>query len=195
MKIITREFLRYKFLNSLFMGLSIGSIFIIYTPLEPSVYSAGGIILALCMLGVAKLYAKILHVGYFFKISLFVELALLFAIAFFLLFEENYTSALIYYISYQATFIFGSYLVRAETLFLKKSSLLTFVDVAKQKGYLVGMALSYLFYKLLENLLHVSDKNLQVYDMNLALFINELAIIFFLIRSFQKEKDDLHRVV
>jgi hypothetical protein len=144
---------------------------------------------------VAKLYAKILHVGYFFKISLFVELALLFAIAFFLLFEENYTSALIYYISYQATFIFGSYLVRAETLFLKKSSLLTFVDVAKQKGYLVGMALSYLFYKLLENLLHVSDKNLQVYDMNLALFINELAIIFFLIRSFQKEKDDLHRVV
>jgi hypothetical protein len=195
MKIITREFLRYKFLNSLFMGLSIGSIFIIYTPLEPSVYSAGGIILALCMLGVAKLYAKILHVGYFFKISLFVEVALLFAIAFFLLFEQNYTSALIYYISYQATFIFGSYLVRAETLFLKKSSLLTFVDVAKQKGYLVGMALSYLFYKLLENLLHVSDKNLQVYDMNLALFINELAIIFFLIRSFQKEKDDLHRVV
>ncbi len=191
MKIITREFLRYKFLNSLFMGLSIGSIFIIYTPLEPSVYSAGGIILALFTLFVAKLYAKILHVSYFFKISLFVELALLFAISYFLLFEENYTSALIYYISYQATFIFGSYLVRAETLFFKKSALLTLVDVVKQKGYLAGMALSYLFYKLLEKAYHVENKNIQVYEMNLALFFVELAIIFFLMRSFKKEKDDL----
>ena len=191
MKIITREFLRYKFLNSLFMGLSIGSIFIIYTPLEPSVYSAGGIILAHFTLFVAKLYAKILHVSYFFKISLFVELALLFAISYFLLFEENYTSALIYYISYQATFIFGSYLVRAETLFFKKSALLTLVDVVKQKGYLAGMALSYLFYKLLEKAYHVENKNIQVYEMNLALFFVELAIIFFLMRSFKKEKDDL----
>ena len=173
------------------MGLSIGSIFIIYTPLEPSVYSAGGIILALFTLFVAKLYAKILHVSYFFKISLFVELALLFGISYFLLFEENYTSAFIYYISYQATFIFGSYLVRAETLFLKKHTILTFVDVAKQKGYLAGMALSYLFYKLLEKAYHVENKNIQVYEMNLALFFVELAIIFFLMRSFKKEKDDL----
>ena len=188
MTIIYREFLKYKFLNSLFMGLSIGSIFIIYTPLEPSVYSAGGIILALCMLFIAKLYTKILHVNYFYRISLLVEVIMLFAIAYFLLFSQNYTTALIYYISYQATFTFGSYLVRAETLFLKKSTLLTLVDVIKQKGYLVGMALSYLFYKLLENLLHVSDKNLQVYDMNLALFINELAIIFFLMRSFQNKR-------
>ena len=114
---------------------------------------------------------------------------MLFAIAYFLLFSQNYTTALIYYISYQATFTFGSYLVRAETLFLKKSTLLTLVDVIKQKGYLVGMALSYLFYKLLEILLHVSDKNLQVYDMNLALFFVELAIIFFLMRSFQNKRE------
>lgn len=173
------------------MGLGIGSIFTVYVPLEPSVYSAGGIILAVCMLLVAKLYVKILHVGYFFKISLFVELVLLLGITYFLLFSFNYTSALLYYISYQASFIFGSYLVRAETLFLKKSTLLTFVDVAKQKGYLAGMALSYLFYKFLEFGLHVSDKNMQVYGMNLVLFINELVIIFFLIRSFTKEQDDL----
>lgn len=188
MKIIFREFLKYKFLNSLFMGLSIGSIFIIYTPLSPSVYSAGGIILALSMLGIAKLYYKILHVEYFYRISLFVELILLFAIAYFLLFGQNYTTALIYYISYQATFTFGSYLVRAETLFLKKPTLLTLVDVVKQKGYLAGMLLSYLFYKLLETLLHVSDKNLQVYDMNIALFIVELAIIMYLLRSFQHKR-------
>ncbi len=171
------------------MGLSIGSIFIIYTPLSPSVYSAGGIILALSMLFIAKLYYKILHVDYFFKISLFVELILLFAIAYFLFFSYDYTTALIYYVSYQATFTFGSYLVRAETLFLKKATLLTLVDVIKQKGYLAGMLLSYLFYKLLEKVLHVSDKNLQVYDMNIALFIVELAIIVYLLRSFQKKRD------
>ena len=179
------------------MGLSIGSIFIIYTPLEPSVYSAGGILLAISMLFIAKLYYKILHVSYFYRISLFVELIMLFCISWFLLFSQSYTTALIYYISYQATFTFGSYLVRAETLFLKKSALLTLVDVVKQKGYLAGMALSYLFYKLLEKALHpqgtshVSDKNLQVYEMNLLLFFVELAIIIFLIRSFSKEEDDL----
>lgn len=170
------------------MGLSIGSIFIIYTPLQPSVYSVGGIILAISMLGIAKLYYKILHVDYFYRISLLVEFILLFAIAYFLLFSYDYTTALIYYISYQATFTFGSYLVRAETLFLKKANLLTLVDVVKQKGYLTGMLLSYLFYKLLETLLHVSDKNLQVYDMNIALFIVELAIIMYLLRSFQHKR-------
>lgn len=178
------------------MGLSIGSIFIVYTPLEPSIYSAGGILLALSMLFVAKLYTRLLHVNYFYRISLLVELVMLFAIGWFLLFSQNYTSALVYYISYQATFTFGSYLVRAETLFLKKSSLLTFVDVVKQKGYLFGMLLSYLFYKLLENLYHISNKNQQVYDMNIALFIVELAIILFLLRSFTvRESNDISRVV
>ncbi|MDD2356869.1 MAG: hypothetical protein PHX13_03040 [Thiovulaceae bacterium] len=189
MKIIFREFLKYKFLNSLFMGLSIGGIFIIYTPLSPSVYSAGGIILAFSMLTIAKLYYKILHIEYFYRISLFVELILLFAMGYFLLFGQNYTTALVYYISYQATFTFGSYLVRAETLFLKKANLLTLVDVIKQKGYLAGMLLSYLFYKLLEKALHTSDKNLQVYDMNLLLFFVELAIIIYLLRSFQRKRD------
>ena len=177
------------------MGLSIGSIFIVYTPLEPSIYSAGGIVLALSMLFIAKLYTRLLHVNHFYHISLLVELIMLFAIGWFLLFSQNYTTALVYYISYQATFTFGSYLVRAETIFLKKSSLLTFVDVVKQKGYLFGMLLSYLFYKLLENLYHVNDKNLQIYGMNIVLFMVELAIIFFLIRSFVKEQDDLPRVV
>ena len=170
------------------MGLGIGSIFIVYAPLEPSVYSAGGIILAFSMLLVAKLYYKILTIEYFYRISLLVELIMLFGMGWFLLFSFNYMSALVYYISYQATFTFGSYLVRAETLFLKKSALLTLVDVIKQKGYLAGMLLSYIFYKLLENTLHVSDKNIQVYEMNITLFIVELAIIFFLIRSFAKEK-------
>ena len=40
-------FIRYKFLNSLFLGLSVGAVFVLYTPLSPAVFSAGGIGLAL----------------------------------------------------------------------------------------------------------------------------------------------------
>ena len=39
LRINNRNFIKYKFFNSLFLGTSIGSIFTIYTPLEPSVYS------------------------------------------------------------------------------------------------------------------------------------------------------------
>ena len=39
-------FIIYKWFNSLFLGVSIGSVFTIYEPLEPSVYSLGGIALA-----------------------------------------------------------------------------------------------------------------------------------------------------
>ena len=184
-KLHVRNFILYKFLNSLFLGLSVGTIFSIYTPLAPSLYSLGGILLALAMLLIAKLYYKILHVDYFYRISLLVEVVLLFAIAYFLLRGYNYTTALIYYIGYQVTFTFGSYLVRAETLFLKKTKNLTWVDVAKQKGYLAGMLLSYLFYIFLEKFLHVRDKQSQVYDINILLFLLELLIILALLRSFK----------
>ncbi len=53
LKINYRAFISYKFFNSLFTGISVGSIFIIYTPLSPSVYSLGGIVLAALMLVVA----------------------------------------------------------------------------------------------------------------------------------------------
>jgi hypothetical protein len=109
LRINNRNFIKYKFLNSLFLGTSIGSIFTIYTPLEPSVYSIGGIILAVGMLLVATLYSKILNINYFYKISLFVELVILSVIIAFLLFSFNYQIALLVYIGYQVTFMFGSY--------------------------------------------------------------------------------------
>ncbi len=186
-KLNTREFIKYKLLNSLFLGFSVGTIFAIYTPLSPSIYSMGGILLAIGMLVIAKFYYKILNMKYFYKISLLVELVLLFAITYFLIFSYNYTTALIYYIGYQLTFTFGSYLIRAETLFLKKTKNITFVDVAKQKGYLIGMLLSYLFYKFLEEVLHVSDKEVQVYDIHFLLLVIQIAIIFYLLKSFQKQ--------
>ena len=64
----------------------------------------------------------------------------------FLVFSYSYQIALCVYIGYQITFVFGSYLVRGETLILKKESLLKAVDISKQSGYLIGLLLSYLIY-------------------------------------------------
>jgi predicted MFS family arabinose efflux permease len=186
LRIIPREFIRYKFLNSLFLGLSVGAIFVVYRPLNPSIYSVGGIALAVGMLIVAKFYEKIMNIGYFFKISLLVEIVMLLIIAYFILNPYNYMSALIVYIGYQLTFVFGSYLIRAETMILKKDKLLTMVDSAKQIGYLTGMAGSYIFYKVL-SYLGVSDKKDQVYDLHFLLFVCEVAVIWFLLRSFKKD--------
>ncbi|MBU0719923.1 hypothetical protein KJ877_01130 [bacterium] len=184
LKINIREFLKYKFLNSLFLGTSVGSIFTVYAPIEPSIYSLGGILLAFGMLVVAKFYYKILNIEYFYKISLFVEAVLFVVMLWFLLFSYSYMSALLIYAGYQVTFTFGSYLIRAETLFLKKTQAITWVDVAKQKGYLAGMFLSYALYKFLELYLHISDKQIQVYMIHFLLLAIQTAIIFYLLKSF-----------
>jgi len=181
----TREFLKYKLLNSLFLGLSVGSIFVLYTPLMPSIYSIGGVLLALSMLVVAKFYYKILNIHYFYKISLFIELILLSVLVYFLLFSYSYITALIIYIGYQITFVFGSYLVRAETLFLKKTKFLEYVDVAKQKGYLLGMVFSYFFYTFLEKFFEIHDKQVQVYNIHFLLVCVEVMIIYYLTHSFR----------
>jgi hypothetical protein len=188
LKIKNRNFLKYKFFNSLFLGISVGSIFIIYTPLEPSIYSIGGILLAFAMLFIAKLYTKILTIKYFYKISLFVEFIILLSILIFLIFSYSYQTALFIYAGYQLTFAFGSYLIRAETLFLKRRTILTFVDVAKQKGYLIGMVISYLFYKTLENVFEITNHQIQVYNLHFLLVIIETCIILLLIQSFKQDK-------
>ena len=90
LRINNRNFIRYKFFNSLFLGTSIGSVFTIYSPLEPAVYSIGGIALAVSMLFIATLYSRILNINSFYKISLFVELVILCVIIAFLLFSFNY---------------------------------------------------------------------------------------------------------
>ena len=188
LKINHRAFISYKFFNSLFTGISVGSIFIIYTPLSPSVYSLGGIVLAALMLVVAMFYAKILNNHYFFRISLFVELVLLAMVVYFLLFSYSYQTALMIYIGYQLSFVFGSYLVRAETLALKKDKILTFVDVAKQAGYLIGLAISFLFYKVLEYRFGIIDNQFQVYNLHYLLVVVEVLIIYLLAKSFSKVK-------
>ncbi len=141
-----KNFIVYKFFNSLFLGTSIGSIFIIYSPLEPAIYSVGGIVLAFGLMAVAYFYEKILNIEFFYKISLFVELVILGVIISFLIFSYSYEIALCVYIGYQITFIFGSYLGRVETLLLKEKSILKAVDISKQAGYMVGLLLSYIIF-------------------------------------------------
>jgi len=183
--IIPEWFIRYKFFNSLFLGLSVGAIFTLYAPLEPSIYSLGGVFLALAMLLVARLYNYILNATWFFRISLFVEVVLLLAILYFLYHAYSYQTALLMYIGYQITFIFGSYLVRAETLLLKTDTLLTKLDTAKQLGYLLGMGISYVFYKVV-NLYGIESNQTQVYDLHFLLLTIEVMVIILILKSFKK---------
>ena len=111
-------FVRYKFLNSLFLGLSVGAVFTLYTPLSPAIFSAGGIGLALGTLIVATQYRRILAPGWFFRLSLLVELVTLSGVAAVLILPLELPLALFVYIGYQLTFSLGNYLVRCETLLM-----------------------------------------------------------------------------
>ena len=188
LKIVPKNFIKYKFFNSLFLGLSMGSIFTIYAPLKPSIYSIGGIILAVGMIVVAKFYEKILNIEYFFKISLLVEFVILAVVVYFLINPYNYMTALFVYSGYQLTFMFGSYLVRAETLLLKKDTLLSKVDMAKQFGNLAGMLISFLFYKALEYFFAITNNKIKVYDIHYLLLLCEIIIIILIFMSFRKDK-------
>ena len=185
LRIIPQRFILYKFFNALFLGLSIGAVFTLYAPLSPKVFSIGGIVLALGMLLVARLYPYLINIKSFFYISIAVEAILLLAMLLFLLVGYGYQSALILYIAYQLTFVFGNYLVRSETLFLTDKKLLMRLDTAKQFGYLLGMGLSYLFYEVLERL-HITRTKEQVYYLHLLLIVMELITIWQLARSFGK---------
>lgn len=163
-----------------------GSIFVLYTPLEPSIYSLGGIFLAIGMLVVAKFYNKIMNIEAFFYITLLVEVVVLAFICAFLILNYSYMSALLVYLGYQITFVFGSYLVRMETIALRRTEFISFADVMKQKGYLVGLVLSYLFYKLLDYI-NITDKQVQVYDLHIGLLALEVVIVVMIFRSFGKK--------
>ena len=185
LKIIPSWFIRYKFFNSLFLGLSVGAIFTLYAPLEPSIYSLGGVLLAMGMLLVARFYHHILNAEWFFRISLFVEVVLLLAMLYFIYASYTYQTALLLYVGYQVTFLFGSYLIRAETLLLKTDTLLTKLDTAKQLGYLAGMGIAYLIYKAFAY--HgIENPQDQVYDLHFLLIGIEVVVIVLIMKSFKR---------
>ena len=185
LKLIPFWFIRYKFFNSLLLGLSVGAIFTIYIPLEPSVYSLGGVALAVGMLLIARFYSQILNTEWFFRISLLVEIVLLLIMLYFLFKPYTYQTALLIYIGYQFTFVFGNYLIRAETLLLEEDRLLTRLDTAKQLGYLLGMGGAYLFYKLL-TYYGIENNQDQVYDLHFLLITVETVVIFLILKSFSR---------
>ena len=135
MELNRKYFLLYKLFNSSFTGLSVGILFTIYKPLEdPSIYSLGGIVLAASMLLIALFYEKLLNINSFFKISLIVEIVMLFTLLVFLSLNISFISALLIYCLYQFTFIFGGYLVRAETLVAHDKDFLSKIDIAIHPG-------------------------------------------------------------
>ena len=113
---------------------------------------------------------------------------MLLTIVIFFIFKISYFSALLIYSLYQLTFIFGGYLVRAETLVAKEKDFLSRIDVAKQVGYLIGLSISYLFYKFLEHFYSISDGVQQIEILHYILIFLQICIICCLFFSFQFSK-------
>ena len=186
MQLVEKNFLIYKLLNSSFTGLSIGILFKIYEPLDPEIYSIGGMVLAVAMIVIAKFYEKLLNIQSFYRISLFVEAVMLLTVISFLVLGYSLTSALVIYCGYQLTFIFGGYLVRAETLVTHRKELLSKIDMLKQTGYLVGLGASFLFYKLLDLGLEITVPNDQIIVLHYVLILLQSVILLLVISSFKK---------
>ena len=190
MKLVEKNFLIYKLLNSSFTGLSVGILFTIYEPLDPEIYSLGGMVLAGAMLIIAKLYERLLNIKSFFAISMLVETVMLLTIITFLILKYSVTSALMIYCGYQLTFIFGGYLVRAETLVAHRKELLSSIDVNKQVGYLVGLGASFLFYRLLDLGFEIKDKKVQIDILHYLLILLQSAILLIVFFSFEKDRGE-----
>ena len=186
MQLVEKNFLIYKLLNSSFTGLSIGILFKIYEPLDPEIYSIGGMVLAVAMIVIAKFYERLLNIQSFYRISLFVEAVMLLTVISFLVLGYSLTSALVIYCGYQLTFIFGGYLVRAETLVTHRKELLSKIDMLKQAGYLVGLGASFLFYKVLDMGLGITVPNDQIIVLHYVLILLQSVILLLVISSFKK---------
>ena len=182
------NYLKYKFFNSLFLGISVGSYITIYSPLDIKTFSIGGIFLAVAMIVIAKYYNEIININYFKKISLIVEYCILISLLILLIFSFSYAISLAIYVIYQITFSFGSYLVRAETMLFNEKEIISKLDVIKQQGTLIGMGFSFVFYKLIENYLLIDDNETQVYYVHFVLVIVQLITIVFLTNSFVVRK-------
>ena len=109
----------------------------------------------------------------------------------------SYHTALLLYIGYQVTFLFGNYLIRAETLLLQTDTLLTRLDTAKQLGYLLGMGISYIIYNFFEHY-EIKDPQEQVYTLHFLLLLIEFLLIILIIKSFKKtngEKESIQKII
>ena len=189
LKINNKAFIRYKFFNSLFFGIAIGSYVTQYEPLKIVDFPIMGIIFSLLAIPIAMMYKKIMTINYFYQFSLFVEAIMMIWIIAFLMDPFSYQIALLIYIARQATFLFGDFLGRAETIFIKKTEILSSIDVAKQLGAISGMIISVVFYKILEHKFFITENEPQVFYIHFLLCIIEISIILLLVKAFQKIKE------
>ena len=187
-EINNRNYLKYKFFNSLFLGAGIGSYISQYQPIKISEIAILGIIFAFLSLFIAKIYHKIIYKKYFFQISLFVEFVMVFWMLFFLFFPFSYKIALLIYVARSLTFLFGDYLQRSETYLLKKKKIFSFIDVNRQIGIIVGMVFAVIYYYILEEYFQITENQKLVYYIHFILFGVECMIIYFLLKSFRKAK-------
>lgn len=182
-----RFYCTYKLLNSLFLGVSLGTIFIIYAPLSPKTYSIGGISLALGAFILTLFYTKILQTKPYKRILLGLEVVPFGYILAYLLFPNTFFGAIMIYALYQITFIFGDYLGRAETLIFSRKVILSALDKHKQIGYLLGLGIAFVFYTILESF-GIEQKEAQVYSIHFLLLLLQCAVFLTLFYSFKKTK-------
>ena len=178
LEINNRTYLFYKFLNSLFLGVGIGSYVSQYQPIKISEIALLGILFALLSIIIAKVYHKIIYEKYFFIISLFIEIIMLFWIFIFLIFPFSYKIALLIYVCRSITFLFGDYLSRTETYLFKKKKIFSFIDINRQTGLIIGMIFAVGFYYVLEHFFAITDNQTLVYYIHFILIFIEIGIIY-----------------
>ncbi|MEE2699931.1 MAG: hypothetical protein VYD71_01030 [Bacteroidota bacterium] len=181
-----RNYLKYKFFNSLFLGAGIGSYISQYQPIKIAEIAILGIIFALLSIIIAKLYHKIIYKRYFFRISLFVELVMVFWMLCFLIFPFSYKIALLIYVSRSLTFLFGDYLQRSETHLLKKKKIFSFIDINRQIGTIIGMLFAVIFYYVVEEYFSITENQKLVYLIHHFILVIEFFIIYYLLKAFRK---------
>lgn len=185
--IALRLYLTYKLLNSIFLGVSLGTIFTIYAPLNPKIYSLGGIALALGAFILSLFYSKLLNLKPYKKILLGLEILPFFYLFAYLLFPNTFFGALIVYTLYQIGFIFGDYLGRTETLLLPRKTILSHLDKRKQIGYLLGLVITFIFYTILE-FFGILQKESQIYAIHFLLLLLQCAVFLTLFSAFRQTR-------
>ncbi len=182
-KINIRSYIHYKLANSLYAGAAMGSIFVIYASLPPALFSAGGVALAFGGWLLAFFYMRLMKFSSFFVVGFGVELVSLALTIGFLRFGASSWIAFFVYFAYQFVFLFGNYLVRAETKLFRKTTLFAMFDRARQLGYLGGLGFSFLFYEWLGHI-GIVDARVQIGYLYWSLFAVQIFVLFFYTRAF-----------
>ena len=150
------RFIAYKSINAFFQGVW-GTAYVgLMTPLAPEIFSAGGIGFSIGTSVVALAYSRLFNLKWFFRISITVEVVALISVIAILLYPPGFALAAGIYLGFQVALIFGSYLVRFETLLIAKDQL-KIVDIGKSVGALLGLAFAAAFYQWARHALGTDD--------------------------------------